>query len=630
MSLVFHQTAAISFARRTHVLFASLCLALAFIPAAQTPAPCLSPTRLESIRVASDGRGFVLADSGKPFIPWGFNYDHDAEGRQLEDYWDDEDKLRLHLGRIRDCGANVVRLHLQVGRFLNAPDQVAPESLTRLQRVVTICEELELRIVLTGLGCYRRADVPAWYDQLDEPQRWQAQAVFWQAVAQAVAESPAIFCLDLMNEPVVPGAPRDPGDWLGPPFADRHYVQFISLDPAGRSRQEIAIAWINSLVDAIRKVNTQHLITIGLVDWSLDRPGLTSGFVPETTCQRLDFLSVHLYPESNQIDVAMETLKGFQIGKPIVIQEFFPLRCSIEEADQFVRRSQEFADGWISFHWGESLADLQASRTLPDAILAAWLERFCDTMHELAATAMAPSEPTKPRESPESPSLQEAVAILLQHLESDLEKIPDGDAGCVALLQQAIQAGETRKWEPKLANRAALVALGILLGDDSVARSLDDQLQLGDRQNRDALRARITLQGRQDLSRHFWASAGFAVTLGPAQADALGITKEWLDSAPGGSGFSFADLAADRAGIALARQATRSTADAEQFRKPIIAGLEPADLCPSVLDLPEGLTRDQLEQEWGGLASEKTRQWLDEIERRIESISLLGGTPRSP
>lgn len=630
MSLVFHQTSAIPFAARTYRFAASLCLAMAFVPSAEAQAPSLAHTKLESIRVAPDGRGFLLADSGKRFIPWGFNYDHDAEGRLLEDYWDDEGKLRLHLGRIRDCGANVVRFHLQVGRFLNAPDQVAPESLTRLQRVVTICEELELRIVLTGLGCYRRADVPAWYDQLDEPQRWQAQAVFWQAVAQAVAESPAIFCLDLMNEPVVPGAPREPGDWLGPPFGNRHYVQFISLDPAGRSRQEIAIAWINSLIDAIRKVNSRHLITIGLVDWSLDRPGLTSGFVPETTCQRLDFLSVHLYPESNQIDAALETLQGFEMGKPIVIQELFPLRCSVEEADQFVRRSQELAHGWISFHWGESLTDLRASRTLPEAILAAWLERFCDTMREIATSAVAPSEPANSQESSTSPSLKEAVAIILQHLESDLAKIPDGDAGFVVPLQQAIQVGETREWEPKLTNRAALVALGVLLGDDSVARSLDDQLQLGDRQNRDALRARITLQGRQDLSRHFWASAGFAVTVGPAQADALGITKEWLDSAPGGSGFSFADLAADRAGIALARQATRSTADAEQFRQRISAGLEPADLCPSVLDLPEGLTRDQLEQEWGGLASEKTRQWLDEIERRIQGMSLLRGTPRSP
>jgi len=34
---------------------------------------------------------------------------------------------------------------------------------------------------------------------------------------------------------------------------------------------------------------------VGLVDWSLDRPGLTSGFVPEKIAADLDFLCVHLY-----------------------------------------------------------------------------------------------------------------------------------------------------------------------------------------------------------------------------------------------------------------------------------------------------------------------------------------------
>ena len=41
---------------------------------------------LEHIRVSDDGRGFVT-DTGSRFTPWGFNYDHDENGRLLEDYW---------------------------------------------------------------------------------------------------------------------------------------------------------------------------------------------------------------------------------------------------------------------------------------------------------------------------------------------------------------------------------------------------------------------------------------------------------------------------------------------------------------------------------------------------------------
>ena len=35
--------------------------------------------------VAKDKKVFVLEPSGEPFTPWGFNYDHDAEGRLIED-----------------------------------------------------------------------------------------------------------------------------------------------------------------------------------------------------------------------------------------------------------------------------------------------------------------------------------------------------------------------------------------------------------------------------------------------------------------------------------------------------------------------------------------------------------------
>ena len=48
---------------------------------------------------------------------------------------------------------------------------------------------------------------------------------------------------------------------------------------------------------AVRKHDKRHLVTVGLVDWSLDRQGLTSGFVPEKIADDLDFVSVHLYPE---------------------------------------------------------------------------------------------------------------------------------------------------------------------------------------------------------------------------------------------------------------------------------------------------------------------------------------------
>ena len=43
-------------------------------------------TSMENIQVSQDGRGFVT-ESGNRFTPWGFNYDHDENGRLMEGYW---------------------------------------------------------------------------------------------------------------------------------------------------------------------------------------------------------------------------------------------------------------------------------------------------------------------------------------------------------------------------------------------------------------------------------------------------------------------------------------------------------------------------------------------------------------
>jgi len=191
-----------------------------------------------------------------------------------------------------------------------------------------------------------------------------------------VAKSPAIFCYDLMNEPVVPGGRREDGEWLGPAFAGKHFVQFVMLDQRDRPRPEIARQWIRHLSTAIRKVDRRHLITVGLVDWSLDRKGLTSGFVPEKVAADLDFLCVHLYPESGKLDEATQTLKAFSVGKSVVVEETFPLKCSPKELDHFIEGSKMHAAGWISFYWGKTPKELRRSKEIGAAILLEWLEMF--------------------------------------------------------------------------------------------------------------------------------------------------------------------------------------------------------------------------------------------------------------
>jgi hypothetical protein len=350
-----------------------ICCLLTFCQENQEP----KDIRMEFVRVSKDQIHFVLEPSGRMFTPWGFNYDHDEAGRLLEDYWTTEwKKVEEDFGEMKQLGGNIVRIHLQLGKFMEAKDRPDQKALEQLGRLVELAERTQLYLDLTGLGCYHKADVPGWYDSLDEPNRWDVQAKFWEAVAERCARSPAIFCYDLMNEPVVSGGPRKRGEWLGPAFAGKHFVQFISLDPGNRPRPTVARQWVQHLVQAIRKKDQRHLITVGLVPWSLDRPGLTSGFVPDQIVEHVDFISVHLYPERGKVDEELATLKGFAVGKPVVIEEMFPLKCSQAEFERFVKESEKTAAGWIGFYWGKTLDECRRSKTIPDAMMLSWLMFF--------------------------------------------------------------------------------------------------------------------------------------------------------------------------------------------------------------------------------------------------------------
>ncbi len=119
-------------------------------------------------------------------------------------------------------------------------------------------------------------------------------------------------------------------------------------------------------------------MTVGLVDWSLDRPGLTSGFVPTKIADDLDFLCVHLYPQKGKLAEELKTLAGFSVGKPVVIEETFPLHAPLPDFSKFIDASAQTSAGWIGFYWGKSLDECRKSKELGDALMRVWLEWFVE------------------------------------------------------------------------------------------------------------------------------------------------------------------------------------------------------------------------------------------------------------
>lgn len=334
----------------------------------------------ERIIVSPDGRGFVVAGTSRPFHPWGFNYGN--AGRLMEDFWTKEwDTLASDFREMKQMGANVVRVHLQYGKFMDAPDRPNPQAFRQLARLVRLAEDTRLYLDVTGLACYRPADTPGWYERMDEAQRWAAQANFWREVAATCGRSPAVFCFDLLNEPVSPARRREPGQWRsGHLFGEFDFLQYIALEPGTRNRTDIPVAWIRTMTAAIRSQDTNTLVTVGLLPWGREWKHL-SGFVPEIVAPELDFLSVHIYPDTRKPGEAMEGLAKFQVGKPVVIEETFALKCSLAEAEQFLRDSRSIACGWIGHYDGQTIAEAHALEragqlSMHDAIYRAWLQLF--------------------------------------------------------------------------------------------------------------------------------------------------------------------------------------------------------------------------------------------------------------
>lgn len=348
---------------------------IAFVLLAMT----IPSNAMEPIRLSADGKSFILGDSGKPFRVWGVNYDHDSKenGRLLEDYWDAEwDTVRADFQEMKDLGANVVRIHLQLGKFMEAADKPNSHSLQKLADLLKLAEGLGLYLDITGLGCYHKAETPDWYDALAESDRWAVQARFWSAVARTCRPSPAVFCYDLMNEPVIAGE-KDQG-WLGGELGGKFYVQRLTLDPGKRTHIEIARAWVEKLTTAIRAEDPERLITVGVIPWATVWPNAKPVFYAPAVSPMLDFVSIHVYPKTGELDKTLGALSVYDIGKPLLIEEIFPLSCSMEEMESFMESASRQVEGFISFYWGRTVEEYSAAPApdLAAAITREWLKFF--------------------------------------------------------------------------------------------------------------------------------------------------------------------------------------------------------------------------------------------------------------
>lgn len=129
----------------------------------------------------------------------------------------------------------------------------------------------------------------------------------------------------------------------------------------------------------------------------------------------------------------------------------------------------------------------------------------------------------------------------------------------------------------------------------------------------------LLLAGRMDFAQHYLLSAALAAEAGAPLADAMGLAKELADTR-GGSGFSFNDIAVNRAGTRLGELAVRDPQRAQALLSTVRRS---AELLPDVSDLPEFLGAREFEARYGGVGAPAFEAQRAEIEARIAALALF-------
>ena len=101
----------------------------------------------------------------------------------------------------------------------------------------------------------------------------------------------------------------------------------------------------------------------------------------------------------------------------------------------------------------------------------------------------------------------------------------------------------------------------------------------------------------------------------------MGLYKE-VDDSRGGSGFSFNDIAADRAGTRFGELATGRDAGLSKIKRFLTDGVRDADLLPEVKDLPEFMQEAEFKRRYGGIGAPAYAKMMKDIEQRIAELSL--------
>lgn len=205
------------------------------------------------------------------------------------------------LARARELGVNSIRIMVPYSPATGWTDKdtgKVPETyINELRQMVQIAGDLDMKVIVALFDFYDPGK-----ETLSKAEADRRNKLYIDAVVGAFANDDRVMAWDLHNEP----------------------DQYASWKTDNRQRD--FIAWMAGVRDEIKKLDTNHLITVGMSLYdSLFVADNTGAPYPDEAARGpvaadlSDFLSFHSYNAGN-IDWQIKYIK-LHSGKPIVLQE---------------------------------------------------------------------------------------------------------------------------------------------------------------------------------------------------------------------------------------------------------------------------------------------------------------------
>ncbi len=250
---------------------------------------------------------------GKFYFPVGVNYIPSSHDWRMWSEWDPEE-IKRDFRHMKNLGINIVRVFLLWSDFEPEPGKYDERSLREFAVLIDMAKENGLKLIPTLVGDAAGIKwVPIWAvgKSIYSKEIVEGQCALFKEIAKRCMDEVQILAWDLSNEPAY---------WEEP------------------KRTDDATNWVGSLAQAIREVDENHLVTVGLDQHNVaggpDEYKITGRtlFEVEPVVPYMDFISIHVYPlllapGEGSLDFRgtyfpAYAIKFCQLGKPVLLEEF--------------------------------------------------------------------------------------------------------------------------------------------------------------------------------------------------------------------------------------------------------------------------------------------------------------------